>query len=264
MAVVVPSDAFAVGDADDAVQQMARHVRFWCRHHHMRPCEIPAAVLLEPRRWTPAGGLVTENLKKSRRKLLQHYAQDAERLFAAVVASGAEAEEAGVSCDGLGEELRELLGRAIALPAGVAASDTVGDLGADSLVAGRLVELLRTKGVEVSLQSLFRFELSHLAALLAAAGSGMLLEAVEERVRWAEEWGVARCRVAEAELAPWARAAVRGPAAGAEPEPRVPSPPPCEAGAEAEPSVLLTGATGFLGPARPEQNPRPALCGAHS
>jgi len=298
-------------------RKLARELTFWCRHHHLRTFEVPARFVVEcgdgggggssaeeSGRWTAENGLLTSNLKKDRRALHAHYRAATDPLLDALASLGSGGAQpplagaAGATAlhpppllppqqqadprPRVSAALADLLERSLPLGSCAAAlspETTLAELGADSLVAGRLSGLLLGCGVALSMPQLFNYSLAHLGDLLSRADAGTLgavlgssssssssssIGSGDHAVDFGREHRVRCGRVSD--LAPWARAAATsaplehatsvaseaaeapGMAAAGTTSTAGGASSGCCGEGDARRGVFVTGATGFLGP----------------
>jgi len=221
VAIIVPSQRFEE-QHESCIQHhsMEQHVRFWAANEHLRAMEIPQRVHIESKKWSVAQGGLTANLKKNRPWLMLKYRQIVQDLCEM---SGTASSAVAEGSSALDSEFLEMLQTVLPgrLPKQVFPQQSFGELGGDSLAAGRLIMRLRAAGVDLSMAALYDYPLSHLSDLLASARSGAAPAAHAAPIDWE----------GEAELpADW-------PSEAADSK--------LHSGAS---GVLLTGATGFLGP----------------
>ena len=211
-----------------------RQVRLWCRHHHLRPIEIPQAIHIEFEPWTAENGFYTSTLKKRRSFMTQHYSTVRSALYASLGTASADSTPPGAHGDRasaeaheqhVSPELLQLLSEVMpVVPATISGNETFGNIGGDSLAAARLANLLRDRNVDVTIGMLYEHTLAHVSQLLHAASSTSSLTwvtpVVRASVQWSSEW---RLPDDIASVAP-ASTSARGT------------------------HVFVTGGTGFLGP----------------
>eukprot|EP00727_Mastigamoeba_balamuthi_P010143 m51a1_g5751 hypothetical protein (1631) ;mRNA; r:1185475-1190493 len=220
VAVIVPSE----GNEDVSAEEALRAIRVWCSHRKLRPLEIPQAVAIEKEPWTPENGLLTSTEKKRRETLVLKYRELRDRLYEST--QTAMSGVAGPAESTLSEEFRDILAEALSSKSAAEAAGSqtlLSELGGDSLVASRLVRLLKTAGVELTIGGVFEYPLGHLSELLGQAKAGHFSACRPVDAATRVDWD------AECALPPDIPAARKR----LDTEPR---------------NVLLTGATGFLGP----------------
>ena len=208
--------AFVVLRPGFAAHPLARELRTWCAHHRVKRTTIPQRYAFDTEPWTPDNGLLTATLKKRRGAIAARLATMA---ATAEVAAGApddqrEAPEA-VAAD-----------LAAVLPPPSDASLTLTELGVDSLTALRLREALRCKGLDVPVVALYDYSYAHVNGLLAPQCDALYRRAEIAGASADEDWDRER--------------ALPPSLARARPDAALPR--------DNRRDVLLTGATGFLGP----------------
>jgi thioester reductase-like protein len=213
---VVPSEKFQQEHAVDVqTSKMERHIHFWGANEHLRALEIPQRVHIECVAWTASHGGMTANLKKNRPWLMKRYRQVVEELYDLRKVAHEESPNSH-----LDSEFLEILQAVLPpeLHASLHSDVLFNELGADSLRSGRLVSRMRAIGVDISLAALYDYPLGHLSNLVQAARIGAAPTVRAAPINWESE-----CKLP-------------------------PTWPQTKNRQRERPAVLLTGATGFVGP----------------
>ncbi|TRW84774.1 carboxylic acid reductase [Mycolicibacterium sp. 018/SC-01/001] len=145
LAVVVPTDEVLA--RDDAKALIAESLQDVARAAGLQSYEIPRDFLIESTPFTLENGLLTGIRKLARPRLKEHYGEQLEALYAEL-ADGQAEELRALRQDGANRPVLETVGRAAAALLGTAASDVAPDahftdLGGDSLSALTFGNLLR-------------------------------------------------------------------------------------------------------------------------
>ena len=145
LAVVVPTED--VLGRDDAKALVAESLQNVARAAGLQSYEIPRDFLIEPTPFTLENGLLTGIRKLARPRLKEHYGEQLEALYAEL-ADGQADEMRTLRADGANRPVLETVGRAAAALLGTAATDVqpdahFTDLGGDSLSALTFGNLLR-------------------------------------------------------------------------------------------------------------------------
>ncbi|KNC48563.1 fatty-acid-coa ligase FadD [Thecamonas trahens ATCC 50062] len=219
VAIIVPSH-LAPTDVDPP--SMLAELRFWCTHHHSQ--FTLAAVALEHERWSHANGMLTATAKKARAALHACYKTIIDALYDAPAApKGADVALSPIMADLLRTSIGVDVDDSGRVDASVATS-TLLELGGDSLALAQLVGKLQKAGVALSMADAQMYSVAHLDGMaLRASESVGAAAALPRSVRRAVNWS-AEVAMPMADLTPVHKAST--------------SP---------SKSVLLTGATGFLG-----------------
>lgn len=246
VALVVPRAAVSRGDAqrwtppslvqpDSSVDDCALVAIRLMLVHIGLGAQAPARVHVLPadERWDVENGLLTATLKMARAAVERRYASEIAELFAACSNEAASQAAASARGDASGASspppvaaavlsaVERVLGRALSSEA---ATRTLVELGADSLALVQAHHALRALWPSVTLAELYVHSLAHLGALyeLACAGAGATMLQGAPPVDWAAECSL------ESDCG----------AGGGE----------AEQPDKTSGCVVLTGATGFLGP----------------
>lgn len=237
VAVIVPTEeALALADVKGAVAESLQTV---ARSADLQSYEIPRDFLVETSPFTPENGLLTGIRKPARPKLKEHYGEALELLYAEL-ADGQAEELRALRLDGADQPVLHTVGRAAAAVLGTAAGDLppeahFTDLGGDSLSALTFTNLLADiygvdvpVGVIVSPATDLQTLATHIESLRENASTRPTFATVHGR-------DAAEVFARDLTLDKFIDAATLAAA------PTLPGPP------NEVRTVLLTGATGFLG-----------------
>jgi len=244
LAVVVPSDELvsrlsAGGGADQVKSSVRRSLQQIAQEQHLNGYEIPRDFLFETRPFSLKNGLLSEIGKHQRPKLKEHYGERLEQLYAQLAQDQLK-ELRALRAGGTDRSVLDTLTRALQATLGVSSADIAAqsrfvDLGGDSLSALSFSVLLKDIfNVEVPVGVIINpvGDLQHLARYIEAErGSDA------RRATYASVHSAHATRIAAGDLKlekfidpqPLAKASTLPPPAGT------------------IRTVLMTGATGFLG-----------------
>ena len=148
LAVIVPTeDALASHDADELKPLISQSVQDVAKKAALRSYEVPRDFIIEPAPFSEENGLLTGIGKMARPQLKQRYGEQLEALYAQL-AQGQDDNLRALRRDGANRPVLETISRAAAALLGAAGSDLrsdahFGDLGGDSLSALTFANLLR-------------------------------------------------------------------------------------------------------------------------
>jgi fatty acid CoA ligase FadD9 len=148
LAVVVPTeDALASYDADELKPLISQSVQDVAKKAGLRSYEVPRDFIVEPTPFSEENGLLTGIGKMARPQLKQRYGEQLEALYAQL-AQGQDDNLRELRRDGANRPVLETISRAAAALVGAAGSDLrpdaqFSDLGGDSLSALTFANLLR-------------------------------------------------------------------------------------------------------------------------
>eukprot|EP01130_Rhizamoeba_saxonica_P012486 TRINITY_DN5267_c0_g1_i1.p1 TRINITY_DN5267_c0_g1~~TRINITY_DN5267_c0_g1_i1.p1 ORF type:complete len:893 (-),score=173.01 TRINITY_DN5267_c0_g1_i1:175-2757(-) len=216
VAVVVLNDNSIITTSD-----LLRKITFWCKHNHIPNHHIPRMIHVDCNRWTTENGFLTPTLKKKKSVLREHYGDTIVSMFDTVIFKHEKDDTENnirVIQPDLLDVLKSIIPEYISDIASYS-SNTLFELGIDSMAMAQFQSYASQKGVEISLHALYDFDIDHLSEIFWMNNENIDVSlSTYKEIDWANE-----CRLENVDV------------------------PQVDKKADSN-SVFITGCTGFFGP----------------